>query len=172
MGKSTDNIRGLINDLTRTLSRSLVHMDNLLLQMDNNSDDFNEALLANDQLERSLEYFIELRSEYMIHQDSINRKKAKSCKLNVAEDSLHNINNLLAAIVGYCDLIENYINNLPLICQITKLIYKSVHNSTYLPDKSICLSELKPKYYVNRLNLPHRKLVKPEPKSYNKSRSR
>jgi CheY-like chemotaxis protein len=105
----------------------------------------------------------------MIHQDSINRKKAKSCKLNLAENSLHNINNLLAAIVGYCDVIGNDINNYPLIFKYTKLIYKSIYNSHYLSDKSICLSEPKPKYPNNSLNLPHRKLEILKSKSYNKT---
>ena len=68
-------IRGLINDLTRTLTSSLVHMDDLLLRLDNDSGEFDDAWLANNQLERAFEFFIELRSEYMIRKESINPKK-------------------------------------------------------------------------------------------------
>ena len=100
------SIRGLINDLTRTLTGSLVHMDDLLLHLDNDSGEFDDARLANHQLERALEFFIELRSEYMIRQESI-KEKAKSYKLTAVEKLMHNFNNLLAVVVGYCDMIQN-----------------------------------------------------------------
>lgn len=68
-------IRGLINDLTRTLTASLVYMDDLFLQLDNDSQEFDAAWLATCQLERALEFLLELRSEYMIRQKSINKKR-------------------------------------------------------------------------------------------------
>ena len=134
-------IRGLINDLTRTLTGSLVHMDDLLLHLDNDSGEFDDAWLANHQLERALEFFIELRSEYMIRQESINQKKTKSYKLTAVEKLLHNFNNLLAVVVGYCDMIQNDFADVRHICQITDHIYKSIQNSHYSLNEPICLPE-------------------------------
>jgi hypothetical protein len=56
-------IRGLINDLLRTLSASLVHVDDLIMKLERNSDGFPDAILTNEQLSRSIELFLELRSE-------------------------------------------------------------------------------------------------------------
>lgn len=69
MEKPFSEIRGLINDLTRTLTASLVHLDDLLLRLDKNNEEFSEAWLANHQLERALEFFILLRSEFMIQEN-------------------------------------------------------------------------------------------------------
>jgi len=154
MEKSASNIRGLINDLTRTLTGSLVHMDDLLLQLDNDSGEFDDAWLANHQLERALEFFIELRSEYMIRQDFINQKKTKSYNLTAAETLLHNFNNLLAVVVGYCDIIENKFVDVSNITRITEHIYKYIQENYYLSSKPICLSELN--YSINKLNLSKR----------------
>lgn len=150
MEKSASTIRGLINDLTRTLTGSLVHMDDLLLQLDNNSGEFDDAWLANHQLERALEFFIELRSEYMIRQDCINQEKTKSYKLTAVETLLHNFNNLLAVVVGYCDIIQNDIANVSNISCITEYIYKSIQNAHYSSNKIICLPERN--YSINKLN--------------------
>lgn len=56
-------IRGLINDLLRTLSASLVHVDDLIMKLERSSDGFPDAILTNEQLSRSIELFLELRSE-------------------------------------------------------------------------------------------------------------
>src|SRR4030043_1437174 len=90
MEEPPSTIRGLINDLTRTLTGSLVHMDDLLLHLNNDSGEFDDAWLANQQLERALEFFIELRSEYMIQQKSINQEETKYYKLTAVEELLHN----------------------------------------------------------------------------------
>lgn len=56
-------IRGLINNLLRSLSADLVHVDNLIMKIEKNSEGFSEAMLTNEQLSRSIELFLELRSE-------------------------------------------------------------------------------------------------------------
>jgi CheY-like chemotaxis protein len=147
-------IRGLINDLTRTLTGSLVHMDDLLLRLDNDSGEFDDAWLANNQLERALEFFIELRSEYMIRQESVNQKKTKSYKLTAVEKLLHNFNNLLAVVVGYCDMIQDNSTDVPHIFQSTSRIYKSIQKSYYFIDETNCLSDRK--VFLNRLTLSGR----------------
>jgi CheY-like chemotaxis protein len=134
------NIRGLINDLTRTLTGSMVHMDDLLLHLDNDSGEFDDAWLANHQLERALEFFIELRSEYMIRQESI-KKQTKSYKLTAVENLLHNFNNLLAVVVGYCDMIKNDWADVQHIGKITDNIYKRIENPQYALNEPICLPE-------------------------------
>ncbi|MHB9073627.1 MAG: hypothetical protein ACYC6G_08890 [Desulfobaccales bacterium] len=57
------HIRGLINDLLRSLSAALIHLDDLMLKIDKNSDMFPDVCLTNEQLERSVEVFVELRSQ-------------------------------------------------------------------------------------------------------------
>lgn len=157
-------IRGLINDLTRTLSGVLVHMDDLLLHLDNDSEEFDDAWLANHQLERTLEFFIELRSEYMIWQE-INQKKTKSYKLTAVEKLLHNFNNLLAVVVGYCDMIQNDFADFRNIGQIPDHIYKSIQKSHYLLNETISLPE--PNVSINRVNLSSKK-IKPTKIASNK----
>jgi CheY-like chemotaxis protein len=155
MEEPPPTIRGLINDLTRTLTGSLVHMDDLLLHLDDDSGEFDDAWLANHQLERALEFFIELRSEYMIWQDSI-KKQAKSYELTAVEKLLHKFNNLLAVIVGYCDMIKNGSADVRHIGQITDNIYKSIQNSHYALNEPICLPESN--ISPNRLKLSHKKI--------------
>jgi CheY-like chemotaxis protein len=149
------NIRGLINDLTRTLTGSMVHMDDLLLHLDNDSGEFDDAWLANHQLERALEFFIELRSEYMIRQESI-KKQEKSYKLTAVENLLHNFNNLLAVVVGYCDMIKNDLADVQHISQITDNIYKRIETSHYALNEPICLPESN--ISLKTLKLSHRKI--------------
>lgn len=75
-------IRGLINDLLRSLSAALVHVDNLIMKIEKNSEGFSEAMLTNEQLSRSIELFLELRSEcnYFLDQ-SFNENNILSGKL-------------------------------------------------------------------------------------------
>jgi CheY-like chemotaxis protein len=135
------SIRGLINDLTRTLTGTLVHMDDLLLHLDKDSGVFDDAWLANQQLERALEFFIELRSVYMIRQESINQKKTRSYNLNTVEKLLNKFNNILAIVVGYCDMIQNDIVDVRKFSEIIDNIYNSISNLHYSLYESLCLTE-------------------------------
>jgi CheY-like chemotaxis protein len=151
------SIRGLINDLTRTLTGSLVHMDDLLLHLNHDSGEFDDAWLANHQLERALEFFLELRSEYMIQQESVNQKKKKSYNFNAVEKLLNNFNNLLAVVVGYCDMIQNDFADVRHIGQITDNIYKYILNLHYAIDDPICLPECN--VSKTRLKSAYRKVI-------------
>jgi PleD family two-component response regulator len=130
-------------------------MDDLFLHLDNDSGEFDDAWLANYQLERALEFFIELRSEYMIWQESI-KKQVKSYELTAVEKSLHKFNNLLAVVVGYCDMIKNDPADVRHIGQIIDNIYKSIQNSHYALNELICLPESN--ISPNRLKLSYRKI--------------
>jgi CheY-like chemotaxis protein len=134
------SIRGLINDLTRTLTGSLVHMDDLLLHLDNDSGEFDDARLANHQLERALEFFIELRSEYMIQQESINQKQEILYK-SAVEKLLHDFNNILAGIIGCCDMIQNDVGDIRHISQIPDYIFKAIQKSPYLITETMFLTK-------------------------------
>jgi hypothetical protein len=57
------HIRELINDLLRSLSSALVHLDDLIMKIDRNSEVFPEVCLTDEQLGRSVEIFLELRSQ-------------------------------------------------------------------------------------------------------------
>jgi CheY-like chemotaxis protein len=158
-------IRGLINDLTRTLTGSLVHMDNLLLHINNDSGEFDEALLANYQLERALEFFIELRSEYIIRQE--NQEKTNFYKLATVEKLLHKFNNILTVIIGYCDMIQNGNVDVQHICQITDYINKSIQKSPFLPNETSCLPEHNNS--LNKLKISYKKLKLTKTIPYKKS---
>ena len=131
-------IRGLINDLTRTLTGSIVHMDNLLLHLDNDSREFEEAWLANHQLSRALEFFIELRSEYMMQQDSVKQNETKFYQSTAFEKLSHNLNNLLLVAQCYFDAKKTDVR----ICSnIVDNIYNSIQNLYSLLNGTICLPE-------------------------------
>ena len=150
------SIRGLINDLTRTLTGSMVHMDNLLLHLDYDSGECEDAWLANYQLERALEFFIELRSEYMIPQGSSN-KQAKSYKLTAVKNLFNNLRNLLEVVAGYFDMIK--INSVDVwrIVQITDNICKSIQDSHYALNAIIWLPESI--ILSNRFKLSHKNVM-------------
>ena len=157
-------IRGLINDLTRTLTGSLVHMDDLLLHLDNDSGEFDDAWLANHQLERALEFFIELRSEYMIREESINKKKTKSYNSTDFENLLHEFNNLLIVVMGYCDMIQNNCADIRDIFNISVYIHRAIQKSPYLLTKSIY--HPKQNSSLDKFNLFKRKLKSIKTSSY------
>ena len=71
-------LRGFINDLTRTLTASMVHLDDLLLELDEDSDEFYHALLANQQLGRALEFSLEMRSAYLLWKDYSHKSNIKT----------------------------------------------------------------------------------------------
>jgi Mg2+ and Co2+ transporter CorA len=67
-------IRGLINDLLRSLSAALVHVDDLIMKIEKNAEGFSDAILTNEQLSRSIELFLELRSECNYLLDQLSNK--------------------------------------------------------------------------------------------------
>jgi CheY-like chemotaxis protein len=110
----TLELRGFINDLTRTLTASMVHLDDLLLELDEDSEEFDHAWLLNRQLGRALEFFLEMRAEYLIWQDCSHKRNIKTRdiykQISLAEKSLaeklsHHFNNKLATIIFYYDLL-------------------------------------------------------------------
>ncbi|MCK9376358.1 MAG: response regulator [Syntrophobacterales bacterium] len=126
-------MRGLINDLARTLMATMVHFDNLLLQLDHDSEGFGEAWLANQQLQRALEFFFELRSECMsCHKNEFtSRHKKDHYKLTTLDKTLHKYNNVIEFIFGYFELIQNISINIKNINQNTKRIIKIVQETKY-----------------------------------------
>lgn len=87
----------------------MLHLDDLLLRLDNDSEGFGEAWLANEQLQRALEFFFELRSQYMIcHEyESTSQCKMKYYKLTTIDKILHKYNNIFEFILGSFELIHN-----------------------------------------------------------------
>lgn len=55
-------LKGLFNDLTRTLLSSAILLDDLHLQLGQDSELYDSWWLANEQLKRAVEFFLELRS--------------------------------------------------------------------------------------------------------------
>jgi CheY-like chemotaxis protein len=110
MGTSvrTLDIRGFINDLARTLMASIVHLDDLLLELDEDSEEFAHAWLVNEQLGRALEFFLEMRSEYLIWQNYSLKSNIKTKdiykQISLAEKLSHHFNNKLTTIIFFYDL--------------------------------------------------------------------
>lgn len=106
-------LRKLINDLLRSLSGALVHVDELIMKIERDSDEFADAILTNQQLSRSLEIFLELRSEcnYFLDQLSVNKTNPLE-KLNDSPISQfkHNLNEVLGSVLGSCDSMLKYGN--------------------------------------------------------------
>ena len=65
-------IRGLINDLLRSLSAAMVHIDDLIIKLDKESSIYADVLLTHEQIQRSVEIFLELRSESTYFIDKLN----------------------------------------------------------------------------------------------------
>lgn len=107
MEKPPSTIRGLINDLARTLTASLVHLDDLLLRLDKDTDGFGEAWLTNQQLERALEFFIELRSEYIMQDNrQDNQRLLKTANSSLINTMMHKLNNDFTVAICKNDLLS------------------------------------------------------------------
>lgn len=94
MEEPFSRIRGLINDLTLTLSSTIIHIDNLLLTLDRDCEEFDEAWLANGQLEQALTYFIELRSIFLTYQEYFLYRvgcNSNNSRINLSSHKLHEL---------------------------------------------------------------------------------
>jgi len=100
--------RGLINDLIRTLTSAMVHMDDLFLNLDRNLEQFDDALLADQQLSMALGYLIELRSFYIdpTEKDQNNKNHNKI----YTRDKVNFINDFETAINIIIELLQMYDN--------------------------------------------------------------
>ena len=118
----TATIRGLINDLTRTLTASIVHLDDLLLELSANSEEYDDAYLADQQLGRALEFFFEMRSLFLMSQGENNIEHIAHNDTFILNKMSHMFNNALTVIFGCCDLmqIENVCNETQ---ETIKMIY-------------------------------------------------
>ncbi len=150
--KAVCSIRGLINDLTRTLMGTMLHLDDLLLRLDNDSEEFGEAWLANQQLQRSLEFFLELRSEYMIcHENKSNSQcKIKYNKLTTTDKILHRYNNIFEFILGSFEVLHNDFADIRINYKITKQISAIIQDAKILID-SINYQADNNDYFSNKL---------------------
>ncbi len=139
METPTITIRGLINDLTRTLTGTMVHLDDLLLQLDNKSSEYNDAWLANQQLERALEFFIELRSLYLIYQEHFqpNELSSGSDNLSTIDILSHKINNALLVITANCDLMSIYGNKSVDDHKTYESIYNTIDNIKWFISEAL-----------------------------------
>jgi CheY-like chemotaxis protein len=161
-------MRGLLNDLAHTLMGSMLHFDNLLLLLDHGSEEFDEAWLANQQLQRALEFFFELRSEFMIcHEyESTSQCKMEYHKLTTLDKILHKYNNIFECILGYCDLMQHNVVNIRNIRRNTKRIFGIVQDAknflkgTIYPSDEYSFNN-KPDIYYENMKLvnigPHKR---------------
>ena len=136
-------IRGLINDLLRSLSAAMIHIDDLILKLDKTSSEYPEAWLTNEQLQRSVEIFMELRAEAIFFIDTLNSdnneyyKKFEHITLNRFK---HKSNELLTSIWGACDLMLLDNDQKHIMSQIS-VINKSIKN--YIDSNTSIKNELK-----------------------------
>jgi len=106
MDEKFPSLRGLINDLVRTITAAIVHMDDLLLNFDRNLEEFDDALLADEQLSMALEYLLELRSLYIfqIEYGNINKNQDNI----IIQNKTNLLNNFLTAINLSTDFLLKY----------------------------------------------------------------
>jgi hypothetical protein len=123
-------IRGLINDLLRSLSAALVHVDDLIMKVERNSNAFPDAILTNEQLSRSIELFLELRSEcnYFLEHLFVHNHTSlnESAKLTTSKFR-HGLNELYTTVLGSCDLLLVDNNREQIMDNITP-IFNSIEN--------------------------------------------
>jgi hypothetical protein len=70
-GEHSSIIKGLFNDLSRTLLSSAIFFGDLHLYIENDSKIFEHWWMANEQLKRAIEFFLELRFTYFFNESSI-----------------------------------------------------------------------------------------------------
>jgi len=98
--------RGLINDLVRTITAAIVHMDDLLLNLDRNLEEFDDALLADEQLSMALEYLLELRSSYIFQKEYGNTNKEQDNFF--IQNNINLLNNFITSINISTDFLIRY----------------------------------------------------------------
>ena len=98
-------IRTLINELLRSLSAALVHVNDLIMKVERNSDLFPDAILTNEQLSRSIELFLDLRSEcyYLLEQLLFKHRNStnESTNLSINADKPE-LNDLFSTVLEAC----------------------------------------------------------------------
>jgi CheY-like chemotaxis protein len=127
--------RGLINDLVRTITAAIVHMDDMLLNFDSNLEEYDDAVLADEQLCMALGYLIELRS--LIIGQTGYENKDKNQNLIVIQDKINLLNNFLTAINISTDfllksndktikskIVKNILNSIDMIKPLINEYYK------------------------------------------------
>ena len=130
-------IRGLINDLLRALSASLVHVDDLIMKLERSSDGFLDAMLTNEQLSRSIELFLDLRSECNYFREQLFDKKTnllKKSAIFATNQFKHGLNELLTTVMGSCDLMLTDNNKERIIDNVT-IIRNSIINHIVMRKK-------------------------------------
>ena len=117
-------IRGLINDLTRSLSGAIVHIDDLFMIIDNKSDAFDDIYLTNAQISRSLELFLELRLDLLlIMEPSLMKEYAylNNKHIPMVDKYVRELNELLTVIIMCTDL-------LPIDEEVNKFKIDNIYN--------------------------------------------
>ena len=144
-------IRGLINDLLRSLSAALIHVDDLIMKIEKNSDQFSDAMLTNKQLSKSVELFLDLRSEcnYFFDQLSIedNTLLNETIKPRIKQVK-HGINELVTSVLGACDLMfmdeDNITDKINLINNIFEIHIRELYdNNNCVIDNELLINSQK-----------------------------
>jgi CheY-like chemotaxis protein len=138
-------IRGLINDLMHSLTAALVHVDDLIMKIDKNSENFSDAWLTNEQLGRSIELFLELRlASYYFDEHLLN--KSNSFLINSQQSVInfykHKLNEVITAILGSCDLLLDDRNNGDIENKVS-IIHNSINKYLELINN---IDDSKPKF--------------------------
>ncbi len=114
MGDSSYDVKGIFNDLTRTLFASAIYLDDLRLIIQEDQEAFNSWSMANDQLNRAIEYFFLLKSSYIFSHEIFNNGNYKG---NLDEkypkqyfrEIIHRINEDLTVILNSDILLSTHL---------------------------------------------------------------
>ena len=145
--------RGLINDLVRTLTAAIVHVDDMLLNLDRNLEEYDDAILADEQLSMALGYLIELRS--LIIGEREYEKKDKNQNLFIMNDKINLLNNLLTYINLSIDLLLECTDE-----TVKSNIAKNIINSIDIIKRSINEYYKEPSIKIMKKNAPNKTLLK------------
>ncbi|MFI5140449.1 MAG: response regulator [Sphingobacteriales bacterium] len=150
MDQTFSTIRGLINDLVRPLTAAMVHLDDLLLNFDQDLNEYDDALLANQQLGRALKYFFEIRSEILSQKKAFNKNCDNYCH-SLADEADHTLGNIITLVNVSCEILLNNTSNSEQI-KIIRCLYKSMDHYRQIINQNMSLISENPAVRKNEVN--------------------
>ena len=105
-GDPNSIIKGLFNDLSRTLLSSAIFFDDLHLHIEKDSKIFGHWWMANEQLKRAIEFFLELRFSYFFNQSSVYPVNSSSDgSLSDFQQMMKKMSKALNSLIDICRMV-------------------------------------------------------------------
>jgi len=140
MSELSSTMKGLFNDLTRTLFSSVIYLDDLHIHIERDSDGFDDWWLATEQLKRAIEFYLELRSIYFSYEqlhDNHSTDKIDISSIELLNQVAHKMNESLTIIINSCDSMVSAPGCPNIMEEKIKLIVGTVEDATSFTEKII-----------------------------------